>query len=56
MLGRTYVHSTVYSIILDAYQALELSAANKHFVYGETGKKKMEASSRRTKRTKTACL
>jgi penicillin-insensitive murein endopeptidase len=38
MLGRTYVHSTVYSIVLKAYEALEVSAPGKHFVYGETGK------------------
>ena len=39
MFGRTYVHSTVYSVVLDAYKALEISAPNSHFVYGETGKR-----------------
>lgn len=36
-LGRTYVHSKVVAIIQSAYQALEKSAPNKIFVYGETG-------------------
>jgi penicillin-insensitive murein endopeptidase len=36
-LGRTYVHSKVSEIILTAYGALELSAPEKVFVYGETG-------------------
>jgi penicillin-insensitive murein endopeptidase len=35
--GRTYVHSKVYHILLDAYQALEQEAPGKVFVYGETG-------------------
>lgn len=36
-LGRTYVHSEVSEILLDAYKALERSAPGKVFVYGETG-------------------
>lgn len=36
-LGRTYVHSKVAEIVLDAYRALEESASGKVFVYGETG-------------------
>lgn len=36
-LGRTYVHSKVSKIILDAYYSLEKTAPEKVFVYGETG-------------------
>lgn len=36
-LGRTYLHSKVREVVLDAYQALEHSAPGKHFIYGETG-------------------
>lgn len=36
-LGRTYVHSKVAEIVLAAYSALEHSATEKVFVYGETG-------------------
>ena len=36
-LGRTYVHSTVHAIVVDAYAALEASAPGTVFVYGETG-------------------
>lgn len=36
-LGRTYVHSTVSDVVLDAYHALEQAAPQKKFVYGETG-------------------
>jgi penicillin-insensitive murein DD-endopeptidase len=36
-LGRTYVHSTVRDIVLDAYSKLERAAPGKTFVYGETG-------------------
>ncbi|MHA4867824.1 hypothetical protein ACXZ1M_08995 [Duganella sp. PWIR1] len=36
-LGRTYVHSAVHAVILDAYRALLQSAPGKTFVYGETG-------------------
>jgi penicillin-insensitive murein DD-endopeptidase len=38
-LGRTYVHSEVRKIIIDAYQKLALSHPNKVFKYAETGKK-----------------
>lgn len=37
--GRNYVHSTVHAIILESYASLAKSAPDKHFVYGETGKK-----------------
>ena len=36
-LGRTYVHSKVSEIVLAAYGALEKTATDKVFVYGETG-------------------
>lgn len=38
-LGRTYVHSTVHSIVLDAYARVHDSAPDKIFVYGETGRR-----------------
>jgi penicillin-insensitive murein endopeptidase len=37
MLGRTYVHSTVKTIVLEAYQKLEKQFPDKQFMYGETG-------------------
>ncbi|MCG8606306.1 penicillin-insensitive murein endopeptidase, partial [bacterium] len=39
MVGRTYVHSDVYEVLLESYRALESSASGKVFVYGETGKR-----------------
>ena len=36
-LGRTYVHSKVAEIVVSAYSALEKSASEKVFIYGETG-------------------
>ena len=36
-LGRTYVHSRVRDIVLDAYQASAAALPGKTFVYGETG-------------------
>ena len=36
-VGRTYVHSKVLAVITAAYAALERSAPEKVFVYGETG-------------------
>ncbi|MQA42377.1 penicillin-insensitive murein endopeptidase [Rugamonas aquatica] len=36
-LGRTYVHQTVRDIVVDAYNAVYLTAPEKRFVYGETG-------------------
>ena len=36
-LGRTYVHSTVFRIVLDAYASLEREHPELVFVYGETG-------------------
>ena len=40
LLGRTYVHSTVHAIVLDAYDALADALPDRVFVYGETGKRK----------------
>lgn len=37
LLGRNYVHSKVYSVVLAAYKELEVTAPEKIFVYGETG-------------------
>ena len=39
LVGRTYVHSTVRDVILDAYQRLEIDAPGKVFKYAETGYK-----------------
>jgi len=36
-LGRTYLHSTVRDIVIDAYKRLEQSAPGKVFKYAETG-------------------
>ncbi len=36
-LGRTYVHSKVASVVLEAYNSLTESWADQRFVYGETG-------------------
>jgi penicillin-insensitive murein endopeptidase len=35
--GRTYVHSLVRQVVLDAYAGLEKTAPGKTYVYGETG-------------------
>ena len=37
LLGRTYVHSKVRTIILNSYRELETIAPTKKFKYGETG-------------------
>lgn len=37
--GRTYVHSKVYDVIVDAYKTLEITAPGKRYIYGETGLK-----------------
>jgi penicillin-insensitive murein endopeptidase len=37
MAGRTYVHSTVHDIVIDAYRQLESAVPGKRFVYGDTG-------------------
>ena len=37
LFGRTYVHSSVASLILEAYHELLQKAPSKVFVYGETG-------------------
>ena len=36
-VGRTYVHSKVHEVIVNAYKSLEATHPDKHFVYGETG-------------------
>jgi penicillin-insensitive murein endopeptidase len=36
-LGRAHVHSVVNGILVEAFEALEKSAPDKTFVYGETG-------------------
>lgn len=36
-MGRTYVHSAVSEMVLDAYRGLERAIPEKRFVYGETG-------------------
>lgn len=36
-LGRSYVHSSVFPVVLEAYEQLEKSMPDKVFVYGETG-------------------
>jgi penicillin-insensitive murein endopeptidase len=36
-LGRTYIHSTVRQVVLDAYAGLAKTAPDKTYVYGETG-------------------
>ncbi len=38
LAGRTYVHSTVHSIVVDAYASVAISLPDTVFVYGETGK------------------
>jgi penicillin-insensitive murein endopeptidase len=38
--GRSYVHSSVHPVVLDAYAAVAQSLPDKVFVYGETGWKK----------------
>lgn len=35
--GRTYIHSSIYRIILNSYKELETQMPKKKFVYGETG-------------------
>jgi len=37
MLGRTYVHSTVKEIVMEAYEEVAKQLPDKRFVYGETG-------------------
>ena len=39
ILGRTYVHSRVWDVVVSAFKALETSHPETVFVYGETGKK-----------------
>lgn len=38
-LGRNYVHSDVYEVIVNAYKTLETSEPSMTFIYGETGVK-----------------
>lgn len=35
--GRTYVHSAIYTVVLEAYQDLQQHLPQNTFVYGETG-------------------
>ena len=37
MLGRTYVHSKVHDVVVDAYKVLEIEQPGKVFKYAETG-------------------
>jgi len=37
ILGRTYVHSKVYDVVISAYKMLETEQTNKVFKYAETG-------------------
>lgn len=39
MMGRAYVHSTVATVVLEAYAEMEQTLPGTVFVYGETGKK-----------------
>jgi penicillin-insensitive murein endopeptidase len=36
-LGRTYVHSAVHAVVLDAYAELQRALPGRPFMYGETG-------------------
>ncbi len=36
-LGRTYLHSTVHAVVLDAYASLHQKSPDLQFLYGETG-------------------
>ena len=38
LLGRTYVHSTVHAVIIEAYAEARRTTPETVFVYGETGK------------------
>ncbi len=37
MVGRSFVHSSVYAVLLDAYEQLAREMPDRVFVYGETG-------------------
>ena len=37
LAGRSYVHSFVYAVILEAYERLAIEMPDRVFVYGETG-------------------
>lgn len=37
MVGRSYIHSSVYSVVLNAYEQLAIEMPERVFVYGETG-------------------
>ncbi len=39
MIGRNYVHSMIYKVVIDAYAMLETQAPSKIYVYGESGYK-----------------
>lgn len=36
-LGRNYVHSAIYAVVLDAYKDIQQNAPQKKYVYGDTG-------------------
>ena len=37
MVGRSHVHNSVHSVVLEAYEQLAIEMPDKVFVYGETG-------------------
>jgi penicillin-insensitive murein DD-endopeptidase len=37
LMGRNYLHSSVYAVMLDAYKELQAGWPQKKYVYGETG-------------------
>ena len=37
LIGRSYVHSSVYSVVLEAYERLATVLPDRVFIYGETG-------------------
>ena len=53
-VGRTYIHSEVHKVIVNAYTSLEQTHPGKTFVYGETGLA-IGGDSNRTRRIKTDC-
>ena len=53
-VGRTYIHSEVHKVIMNAYTSLEQTHSGKTFVYGETGLA-TGGDSNRTRRIKKGC-
>lgn len=37
MVGRSYVHSSVYPVVIEAYEQLAVEKPDRVFIYGETG-------------------